>query len=777
MGRHYVSGTTRETTTGQVRGGATVTVYLAGGVVPASVYAASTGGVAVNFVLSDANGVFVFYVDEADYALTQRFKIVSSKTGYTSSTFDYLPLFSLDSVDTTAALTANSDTKIPSQKAVKSYIDSSVGTSSTTFTIGSGGTTTLVLTSGTNTFSITEGTASLDIAAGATLNIDKDLTVNGYGVTLTAEDAASSITLDEQTVEFEGEGTATRLMKFVNKADAAATLTISGTSMDLVGGTNTFTINAGTASLDVAAGIDVDIDANFTVSTASTLTTELHVTAPATHIADAATGFTIAGGTTSKTLTVEDTSLLNQDLTTDASPTFATAKLSSLTDGYIPYHVADATGLANTNLFTDATKVLQGDTANAKNTAGFTINQGANDDEILSLKSSDITHTVTTDTEADTYGLLQKYSATAGGLFIRGLTDVDATGGLVLEGIIGATNPTDINTALLLIGSKQAGNTTAALSAAETVAKVLNRTTELISILGDGKTNFWITANDGTNYEGLQIDPATAGTMKIAAITAGTGTDNIDINITPAGTGSVVMPKVNISSGLVTGITDLVVADGGTGASTLTDHGVLVGSGTDPITALTALAAGEIIVGVGSADPHALAAGATTTILVGGGAADPVWTTVTGTGSPVRATSPTLVTPIIGVAAATSVTISGTSGGFKTMFVEAASGALAGATGTITLAIPAGAFIRGVQLRVDTLIEGATAWTAAFSGGNTATICTGQAVDKNTKVNSLSGGLTTNTTQITLTQEGGNFTAGAVTAIAYYDTLVALASV
>ena len=43
--------------------------------------------------------------------------------------------------------------------------------------------------------------------------------------------------------------------------------------------------------------------------------------------------------------------------------------------------------------------------------------------------------------------------------------------------------------------------------------------------------------------------------------------------------------------------------------------------------------------------------GATTEILVGGGAAAPVWTTATGSGAPVRATSPTLVTPILGTPA------------------------------------------------------------------------------------------------------------------------------
>ncbi|MCZ7404487.1 MAG: hypothetical protein O8C67_06100 [Candidatus Methanoperedens sp.] len=39
------------------------------------------------------------------------------------------------------------------------------------------------------------------------------------------------------------------------------------------------------------------------------------------------------------------------------SPIFVTAKLSILTDGYIPYHVGDATGLVNSPIFTDGTKV------------------------------------------------------------------------------------------------------------------------------------------------------------------------------------------------------------------------------------------------------------------------------------------------------------------------------------------------------------------------------------------------------------------------------------
>lgn len=56
-----------------------------------------------------------------------------------------------------------------------------------------------------------------------------------------------------------------------------------------------------------------------------------------------------------------------------------------------------------------------------------------------------------------------------------------------------------------------------------------------------------------------------------------------------------------------------------------------------------------------------LETGLTTEILVGGGASTlPVWTTATGSGSPVRATSPTLVTPEIGTATGSKLTLTGT---------------------------------------------------------------------------------------------------------------------
>ena len=69
------------------------------------------------------------------------------------------------------------------------------------------------------------------------------------------------------------------------------------------------------------------------------------------------------------------------------------------------------------------------------------------------------------------------------------------------------------------------------------------------------------------------------------------------------------------------GGTDVAVADGGTGVGTLTDGGVLLGSGTNAITAMSVLSDGEMIVGDGSGDPVA-ESGATLRTSIGVGTGD-----------------------------------------------------------------------------------------------------------------------------------------------------------
>jgi len=88
MARYAYTGVFKDGS-GKIVPSGTVTIYLAGTTTLASVYTASSGGDAVNSVTSDAtNGSFTFYADRTVYASNQQFKLVLSKTGFTSQTYD-----------------------------------------------------------------------------------------------------------------------------------------------------------------------------------------------------------------------------------------------------------------------------------------------------------------------------------------------------------------------------------------------------------------------------------------------------------------------------------------------------------------------------------------------------------------------------------------------------------------------------------------------------------------------------------------------------------------
>jgi len=95
--------------------------------------------------------------------------------------------------------------------------------------------------------------------------------------------------------------------------------------------------------------------------------------------------------------------------------------------------------------------------------------------------------------------------------------------------------------------------------------------------------------------------------------------DGAGVNTLPASTGTILTTAAAIT-----------VGQGGTGATTLTDGGILLGSGTGAVTAMAALTRGQIIYGNTSGDPVALAAGGVGKILVANSNGDPSWTSMGG---------------------------------------------------------------------------------------------------------------------------------------------------
>lgn len=216
-------------------------------------------------------------------------------------------------------------------------------------------------------------------------------------------------------------------------------------------------------------------------------------------------------------------------------------------------------------------------------------------------------------------------------------------------------------------------------------------------------------------------------------------------NLSSAGAGNVVGPASSLSNeiALFSGTSGLVLTGLGSLGTTVTVlHGNAAGAptfgavsltadvtGTLPITsggtgrttgttAYALVATGTTATGV----QQSLAAGAITEILVGGGAAAlPVWTTATGSDAPVRATSPTLVTPILGVATATSLqgiigNVTPAAGAFTTI---SATGQITSTLATGTAPLVIASTTKVTNLNVDSLDDQSGAYyldAANFTG-------------------------------------------------------------
>lgn len=106
-------------------------------------------------------------------------------------------------------------------------------------------------------------------------------------------------------------------------------------------------------------------------------------------------------------------------------------------------HAAVGAGYATEVLALNGSgKLFLNDNSNQNMTQGLTVNQGANDDEILALKSSDVNHGLTDLVESDTFLKFQKDNAGTGGGSLSGWSAGTTAIGLRLSGIAASTDNT-----------------------------------------------------------------------------------------------------------------------------------------------------------------------------------------------------------------------------------------------------------------------------------------------------------------------------------------------
>ena len=212
-----------------------------------------------------------------------------------------------------------------------------------------------------------------------------------------------------------------------------------------------------------------------------------------------------------------------------------------------------------------------------------------------------------------------------------------------------------------------------------------NGSANVSGTLALGVSDLTLTGSIGAT--GARATKAWTAALESTAMPTVGGT-SLSSTFSPIAGSSSIITVGTVTSGTWNG-TDIAVADGGTGRSTSTTAYGLIAAGT------TATGAHQT-----------LAAGATTEILVGGGAAAlPVWTTATGSGSPVRGTSPTVASPTL----SGTTTISNANGaGYESTI----SGSVSSPYDILTLLSKGGAGGWGGQINCDLSYNAGAAITA-----------------------------------------------------------------
>lgn len=177
-------------------------------------------------------------------------------------------------------------------------------------------------------------------------------------------------------------------------------------------------------------------------------------------------------------------SLLFDDITASAKKLLITVDANLAT-----FEEAGGTDILVMDLTNAA--VYLSDTSNANMTIGLTINQGANDNQIFALKSSDVAHGVTTLAETDTFGYITKFSGTDGGVSFVGLNDTAAVG-VRIAGVATTANTTHTTGglgAVIIDGFLKSGTGVASLGADANILAVRDNGTTRFMLDADGDSH------------------------------------------------------------------------------------------------------------------------------------------------------------------------------------------------------------------------------------------------------------------------------------------------
>jgi len=463
----------------------------------------------------------------------------------------------------------------------------------------------------------TTPTTRMTIGADGGVTIDALASLSDYGVVLHNASGLLS-TSDHGTaghvLTSNGAGAAPTFQ--VNPADGIVTLagdsgTATGATVTIAGGTNCAT-SAGTATLTV------NVDAALTGITSVTV----------------ATGGELRTGTTAtNTLLVEaydvDGTAYVPFITLTAADTPTCDLASGVTIGSSYIYRASGTDVA----------VADGGTGLSTLTAhALYVGNGASSPTALSVGGAG---TILTGVNAaDPTWTTATYPATAaiGDVLVASAANVigvqsgAVTAGYVLTANGAGSAPTFQANAGGGVGTI-AGDSGTATGATVTIAGGTNCTTSAgtatLTVNVDAALT-GITSITGANGAEIRTGTTAADTLLISAYDVD-GTAYVPfITLTANNT-----PTMDLASATTIGSayiyrasgTDVAVADGGTGLSTLTAHAVYVGNGASAPTALSVGAVGEVLVGVATADPKWLAAGTDGKVLTAHTGADPSWET------------------------------------------------------------------------------------------------------------------------------------------------------